>query len=160
MQGIIRNLSEWHSAARINRKRILFTMRFITHEEGYEVTTKNHGKVTVNAGQLEFPQVDSVPEFVEFCGGEPKAIDLINDLLYSRSKNGALALVRNATSDSSPADAVKRAADYSKNYNPAQERFTKAAAAEAVDALREAKDKLKDMSQEEMLAFLSQTFKL
>lgn len=135
-------------------------MRFITHDEAYEVTTKNHGKVVVKEGTLEFPQVDSIAEFVEFCAGEEKAVTLVNDLLYSRSKNGALALVRNAASDSNGTEAVSRAATYSKGYNPAQERVSKAAQLEGLTNLIAAKDKLKDMSQAEIIAFLEATLKI
>lgn len=135
-------------------------MRFISHDEGYEVTTKNHGKIVVKENTLEFPQVDTTAEFTEFCGGEEKAVELINDLLYSRSKNGALAIVRNAAADQTPADAVSRAQQYSKGYNPAQERVSKAAVLEGVDKLRSMKDELKGLSQEELLALLESTLKI
>lgn len=136
-------------------------MRFITHEDAYEVTTKNHGKVVVNAGTLEFPQVDSVAEFVEFCAGEEKAVTLINDLLYGRSKNGALAVVRNAASDSTPVDAVTKAAAFSKGYNPSQERTSKKDLLDNVDKIRElGKEKLQGMTQEELVALLESSFKL
>ena len=136
-------------------------MRFITHEEdAFEVSTKNHNKVVVAAGTLEFPQVDSTPEFVEFCGGEEKAVELINDLLYSRSKNGALAIVRNAAADQSVTDTIERAKNYSKSYNPAQERVSKAAVLEGVDKLRGMKDELRSMNQDELLALLESTLKI
>jgi hypothetical protein len=136
-------------------------MRFVTHEEdGFEVSTKNHNKVIVPAKTLEFPQVDSTSEFTEFCGGEEKAVELINDLLYSRSKNGALAIVRNAPADQTVADAIARAQQYSKGYNPAQERVSKAAVLEGVDKLRTMKDDLKSMSQEDLLALLESTLKI
>lgn len=135
-------------------------MRFITHEDAYEVTTKNHNKVVVKEGTLEFPQVDSIAEFTEFCGGDEKATELVNDLLYSRSKNGALAIVRNAPADQTIEDAVNRAAQYAKGYNPAQERVSKAATLDAVDKLRGMKDAMKEMSQEELLALLESTLKI
>lgn len=135
-------------------------MRFITHEDAYEVTTKNHNKVVVKEGTLEFPQVDSIAEFTEFCGGDEKATELVNDLLYSRSKNGALAIVRNAPADQTVEDAVNRAAQYAKGYNPAQERVSKAATLDAVDKLRGMKDAMKEMSQEELLALLESTLKI
>lgn len=135
-------------------------MRFISHDEGYEVTTKNHNKVVVEAKTLEFPQVDTTAEFTEFCGGEEKAVELINDLLYSRSKNGALAIVRNAPADQTVADAVARAQAYAKAYNPAQERVSKAAVLEGVDKLRSMKDDLKGMSQSDLLALLESTLKI
>lgn len=136
-------------------------MKFITHEEGYEVSTKNHEKVTVPPKTLEFPQVESIEEFTSFCGGAEKATELVNDLLYSRSKNGALALVRNATKDSTVEDAIKRAAAYSKGYDPSQERVSKADVLEGVDKIRElGKDKLREMSQEELLELLTSSLKI
>jgi hypothetical protein len=136
-------------------------MRFITHEEdSFEVTTKNHAKVVVPAGTLEFPQVDTLTEAVEYCGGEEKLVELFNDLIYGRSKNGALAIVRNAPADQSVADAIERAKQYAKTYNPAAERVSKASVLEGVDRLRSMKDDLKNMSQEELLALLEQTIKI
>lgn len=136
-------------------------MKFITHDEAYEVTTKNHGKVTVAPKTLEFPQVDSIEEATTFCGGAEKLTELVNDILYGRSKNGALALVRNAATDAVIADAITRAAKYSKSYDPSQERVGKQALLEGVDKIRElGKDKLKEMSQEELLALLESNLKL
>jgi arginine utilization protein RocB len=136
-------------------------MKFITHEEGYEVTTKNHGKITVPPKTLEFPQVENAQEAIQFAGGEEKLTELFNDLLYSRSKNGALALVRNVASDGKIEDAITRAAKYSKAYDPSQERTSKAELLEGVDKIRElGKDKLKEMSQEELLALLESTLKV
>lgn len=135
-------------------------MKFITHEDAYEVTTKNHGKVKVEAGTLEFPQVDSIPEFVEFAGGEEKAQTLINDLLYSRSKNGALALVRNLAADQTIDEGIKKAADYSKGYNPSQERVSKQTILDGVSQLSAAKDELQNMSKEDILALLEKTLRI
>lgn len=137
-------------------------MRFITHEDGFEVTAKNeiHGKIVVPKNTLEFPQVDSVAEFETFAGGPEKAVDLINDLLYSRSKNGALAIVRNAAADAKIDDIIKKAQDYSKSYDPSAERVSKAAIIEGVDRLRGMKDQLKGMSSEELLALFSDTLKI
>lgn len=135
-------------------------MKYITHEDAYEVTTKNHGKQTVPPNTLEFPQVDSVPEFIEFSGGEEKALTLINDLLYSRSKNGALALVRNLAGDQKIEDGIAKAARYSKDYNPAQERVSKQAVLDGVDKLREMKDQLTGMTREDLLALLESTLKI
>lgn len=135
-------------------------MKFITHEDAYEVTTKNFAKQTVPPNTLEFPQVDSVPEFIEFSGGEEKALTLINDLLYSRSKNGALALIRNLAADQKIEDGIKKAVDYAKNYNPAQERVSKQAVLDGVDKLRGMKDQLGSLSHDELMALLADTLKL
>lgn len=135
-------------------------MKYITHEDAYEVTTKNHAKVKVEGGTLEFPQVDSIEEFVEFSGGDEKALTLINDLLYSRAKNGALALVRNLAADQTVADGIKRAQEYSKTYNPAQERVSKQVILDGVSQLSAAKDQLQDMSKEEILALLEKTLRI
>lgn len=135
-------------------------MKFISHDEAYEVTTKNHGKAIVPENTLEFPQVDSVAEFVEFCAGEEKATTLINDLLYSRSKNGALALVRNAASDTTIDAAIERALQYSKSYNPSQERVSKQAVLDGVAQLASMKDQLQGMSKDDILALLDKTLKL
>lgn len=135
-------------------------MKFITHEEAYEITTKNHGKVKVEPGTLEFPQVDSIEEFVEFAGGTEKAETLINDLLYSRSKNSALAIVRNLAADQTIADGIKRAADYSKSYNPSQERVSKQVILDGVSQLSAAKDQLQEMTKEEILALLEKTLRI
>lgn len=135
-------------------------MKFITHEDAYEVTTKNHQKQTIPPGTLEFPQVDSVPEFIEFSGGEEKALTLINDLLYSRSKNGALALIRNLAADQKIEDGISKAAKYSKDYNPSTERVSKQAVLDGVDKLREMKDQLTGMSRDDLLALLESTLKI
>lgn len=135
-------------------------MKFITHDDNYEVTTKNHGKVVVEKGTLEFPQVDSTTEFVEFAGSEEKATSLINDLLYSRSKNGALALVRNAAADKDINEAIQSAATYSKEYNPAQERVSKQAVLDGVSQLASMKEQLASMSQADILALLEKTLKI
>ena len=135
-------------------------MKFITHEEAYEVTTKNHNKVTVPASTLEFPQIESVAEATDFAGGEEKLVALINDLLYARSKNGALALVRNAASDVTIESAIARAATYAKEYNPSQERVSKQAVLDGVDALRGMKDQLGSLSAEELLKLLESTLKI
>ena len=135
-------------------------MRFSTHEDAFEVTTKNHGKVVVPANTLEFPQVDTLTEAVEYSGGEEKLVELFNDLVYSRSKNGSLALVRNAAADASVPDTIERAKQYAKSYNPAQERVSKAAVLEGVDKLRSMKDDLRGMSNEDLLALLESTLKI
>ncbi len=135
-------------------------MKFISHEDAYEVTTKNHNKVTVPANTLEFPQVEQFSEIVEFCGGEEKAVDLFNDLIYGRSKNGALAIVRNAAADTTTEDAIKRAADYAKTYNPAAERVSKQAILDGVSALAAMKEQLAGMSAEEIMAQLEKTLRI
>lgn len=141
-------------------------MKFITHEDPYEVTTKNHGKVTVPAGALEFPQVESLTEVVEFGGGgdETKVVELFNDLIYTRSKNGALAIIRNAPAgaEGGIGSYIEKAKTYSKSYNPAAERVSKAAILEGVDKIREAKEAgtLSAMSQEELLALLENTLRI
>ena len=136
-------------------------MRFISHEDAYEVTTKNHAKVVVDAQTLEFPQVDTLVEATEFAGGEDKLLSLINDMLYSRSKNGALALVRNAATDVTPPEAIKKAAAYSKGYNPSQERVSKQAVLDGVDQIRAiGKEQLAGMDQAALLALIERTLKI
>ncbi len=139
-------------------------MRFITHDEDFEVTAKNevHGKIVVKAGTLEFPQVDSSAEFIEKAGGEEKAVELMNDILYSRSKNGALAIVRNIAKDGTIAEGISKAQLYSKSYDPSAERVSKAAVLEGVDSLRalKASGELAGKSQEELLALLTATLKI
>lgn len=136
-------------------------MKFITHEDAYEVSTKNHNKVTIPAKTLEFPQIESLEEGITFCGGEEKAVDLLNDVFYSRAKNGALALVRNAASDAKMPEVIEKATRYSKTYDPSQERVGKAVLLEGVDKIRElGKEGLAKLSQEELLAMLESNFKL
>lgn len=135
-------------------------MKFITHEDEFKVTTKNHGEVTIPKETLQFPQVESVAEATEFFGGEEKLVDALNDLLYSRPKNSALALVRNAAADAKLEEVIQRAVDYGKNYNPSIERISKAALLEGVDTLRAKKDELASMSQEEIIKLLEQTLKI
>lgn len=135
-------------------------MKFITHEDPFEVTTKNHGKIEIAKGTLEFPQVENSEEAREFFGGEEKFVDAINDLLYSRSKNNGLALVRNAAQDAKIDDAIIKAAEYTKAYNPAIERVSKAALLEGVDTLRQKKEEMRSMSQEELIALLEATLKI
>ena len=136
-------------------------MKFITHaDDAYEVTTKNHAKVTIPKGTLEFPQVESVEEAVEFAGGTEKLVEQYNDLLYSRSKNGALALVRNAAADTTPEAAIARAQKYAKEYNPSQERVSKQAVLDGVDALKAMKEQLAGMTVEEIMKQLESTLKI
>lgn len=135
-------------------------MKFFKNEDAFEVTTKNHGKVTVDAGKLEFPQVESSAEAIEFAGGEEKLVEQYNDLLYSRSKNGALALIRNAASDVTPDSAVERAIAYAKAYNPSQERVSKQATLDGVDTLRAMKDQMIGLSAADLMALLEKTLKL
>ena len=133
---------------------------FITHEDDYEVTTKNHGKVTVPAGTLEFPQVADIANAIIFSGGEDKLVALFNDTVYARSKNGALALVRNAAADAVIDETIQRAAQYAKTYNPAAERVSKQAVLDGVAQLSAMKDQLSGMSQEQLLELLNKTLKL
>ena len=135
-------------------------MNTITHEDAFEVTTKNHGKVNVDAGTLVFPQVESVAEAIEFSGGEEKLVELFNDLVYGRAKNSALALVRNVAADGDVKEAVRRAIDYVKNYNPAVERVSKAAILGGVDELKAMKDQLAGMTAEQIMEVLAAKLKI
>ena len=135
-------------------------MKFITHDDPFKLTSKNHGEVEIAKGTLQFPQVETLAEAVEFFGGEEKLVDNLNDLLYSRPKAGALAIVRNAAADAKLDEVIAKAQDYSKSYNPAIERVSKAALLEGVDTLRQKKEEMRSMSQEELIALLESTLKI
>lgn len=137
-------------------------MKFIGHEDPFKITTKNYGEVEIPKETLKFPQVESVEEAVEFFGGPEKLVDGLNDLLYSRAKNGALALVRNASKADGATieDAFKRAVDYAEKYNPSIERVSKQQLLEGVDILRSKKEELAAMSHEEIVKLLEQTLKI
>lgn len=52
------------------------------------------------AERMSFPQFDSLAEFVEQCGSEARALDVVNDVTQKYATTSGKAFVRNATTGS------------------------------------------------------------
>lgn len=137
-------------------------MKFVILDKVYKVNTKNHGKQEIPKGTFEVPQVESLPEAIEYVGGEEKLVEQINESLISGAKNGATAILRNAGEKSVWDEVMKKAVEYARSFNPATSaRVGKAKILEGVETLKElnASGELASKSQEELLELLRSTLK-
>lgn len=132
-------------------------MRFVALDKEYEVNTKNLGKVKIPENTLEVPVLESLDECVQFAGGEPQLIEVVNDAIRGTAKNGAVAIVRNAPEKSVLEDILTKAARYARDFNFSTVRTSKKAVLEGVDKIRTLSEQggLESMSKEEILALLS-----
>lgn len=138
-------------------------MIFITLERKYEVKTKNHGTVELPENTFEIPQVENLAEAVQFAGGEDALVSQYNDAIKGTAKNGATAVIRNASEGSVIADVIAKAVDYARKFTfSADRKVSKARTLEGVETLRGLAEKgqLDSMSQSDLLALLNQTLAL
>lgn len=130
-------------------------MRFVKSDKA--VTTK-HAKLGNISIDVETPQVDSLDEFVQFCGGADNALAFVNSQIETNAKNGGRAALRNLPEDANLAEATPRIQGIVKEYSPSaggsRGPSVKAKAA-TLDRVTEALQSGKEFSREELLAMLS-----
>ncbi len=132
-------------------------MKFVPLDKEYAVNTKNLGKIVIPANTLEVPVLESLDECVQFAGGEPQLVEVVNDAIRGTAKNGATAIVRNAPEQSDVETILQKAVRYARDFNFSTVKTSKKAVLEGVDKIRTLSDagNLEAMSKEEILALLS-----
>jgi hypothetical protein len=139
-------------------------MKYIALDKPYKVTSEVHGEVAIPENTLKVPQLelveggDPLKEVRDFVGSDQAICDAVNDVIKSDAKNGALAIIRNGAKDSVLSQLFDKAVSYANSFTWSSERgASKKKLLEGVEQIRAAKDTLKDMSQEQLLALLEQT---
>jgi hypothetical protein len=135
-------------------------MKYVALEKEYEIGTNNHGKVLIPKNSFEVPQCETVPELIEFIGGEANLLEFCNDAISAGAKNKAAAKIRTAPKESVIADVIASAIVDARNYAPSAERgASKKAILAGVDSLRAKAEagELSSLSQADLLAMLQQS---
>lgn len=138
-------------------------MIYISLDKEFEIKTKNHDTVTLPPNTFEVPQVENLPEAVQFAGSEEALVSQYNDAIRSTAKNGATAVIRNAAEGSVLAEIIAKAVAYAKNFSfSADRKVSKARTLEGVETLRGLAEKgeLEKYSQADLLALLQSTLAL
>jgi hypothetical protein len=130
-------------------------MKFVKAEK--PVTTKHAdlGEISV---EVEVPQVESLDEAVQFCGGEQGLLDYLNSNIETAAKNGGRAALRNAPKDANVDELKNKVIDLVRKYSPetsAERGPSKAKKAEAFDKVAELVNSGKEFTREELLAMLA-----
>ena len=127
-----------------------------------KVTKKiEHEKFGTSEQEFQVPQVDDLPELVQFYGSEQEVVSR-NNRVIARSAPQSSLLRLNKSTATTPAEfaaEIEKEKGATKNYKPeASGGLSKAAKAEQVDKLQslatEDADKLKSMSKEDILKML------
>lgn len=90
-------------------------MRFVTANKPVTTTHKDLGELST---AVEVPQLDSMEEFVTFCGGNDGALEFINNAVETAAKNGGRATLRNAAKDADVAKVYEDTRRVVKEYTP------------------------------------------
>lgn len=131
-------------------------MKFVASEK--PVTTKHTklGEISVN---VEVPQVESLEEFVTFCGGADSALEFVNSQIETNAKNGGRAALRNLPENANLDEAKTKIIGIVKEYAPqaggdrAPSAKKKAATLDQVAALVNSGQ---EFTREQLLALLAQ----
>lgn len=130
-------------------------MKFVKADKPVTTNHKDHGKIEV---EVEVPQVESVEEAVQFCGGPDGFLAYFNGNLETSAKNGGRAFLRNIAKDANLEEVHGKARDLVKNYTPeaaATRGPSVKAKAETLDKVAELVNSGREFTREELLAMLS-----
>ena len=130
-------------------------MKFIKADKPITTTHKTLGEIVVDSPEV--PQVESVDEAVQFCGGPDGFLSFFNGAVETNAKNGGRAALRTAPEGSVIEDLIAKVRDLVRKYTPeagAERGPSKAAKAKAFDSLAEAIRSGKQLSREELEAML------
>lgn len=136
-------------------------MKLIKADKPLKTANETFGKVEIS---VEVPQYDSVSEFVNACGGEERALAVINGDVSTNAKNVGRAFAREARleeNESKDAGLARVTAETQKRvreFTPeTQDRGISAKKAkETMVSLKSALESGKDFSRDELLAMLAQ----
>lgn len=129
-------------------------MKWIKTEK--PVATK-HPKLGDLSVEVEVPQVESVADFITFCGGEDGAVAFVNSNIETNAKNGGRAALRNAPEDSNVEELKKKVFDIVRDYAPrdgGDRQPGKAKKAAAFDSIKALVESGKEFTREELLAMM------
>jgi hypothetical protein len=135
-------------------------MKFVSTAQGKEVTTTHKTLGELKLG-VEVPQVESVDEFVSFCGGNEQALTFINKSIADDDKAGVRAALKSIPDGSDVEAAYERIRGISKNYTPQaadgrEVRAKKVAAFDTIqNSVNEKLAKGEEISVEDLLAMLA-----
>lgn len=91
-------------------------MKFVKSDK--PVTTK-HAKLGDISVDVEVPQVESVDEAVQYCGGNDGFLEFMNSCIETNAKNGGRAALRNLPENANMDEARPKVQQIVKEYAPA-----------------------------------------
>lgn len=129
-------------------------MRFVKSDKPIGTKHAKLGEIEVD---VEFPQVDSLDEFIQFAGGQQEALDYINSAVETAAKNGGRAALRNLAENADIAVARPKIQAIVKEYTPQSsgERAPSKKKAAAFDNVAALIESGKEFSREDLLAILA-----
>lgn len=90
-------------------------MKFVKSEKPIKTTHAKLGELSVD---VEVPQMDSVEEFIQFCGGNDGALEFVNSQIETNAKNGGRAALRNLPENANMDEARPKIQGIVKDYTP------------------------------------------
>ena len=129
-------------------------MKFIKSEK--PVTTK-HAKLGEISIDVEVPQVESMDEFVTFCGGADSALEFVNSQIETNAKNGGRAALRNLPENANLDEARPKIQGVVKEYQPQAggKGPTVKARAQAFDSVKALVESGQEFTKEQLLELLA-----
>lgn len=131
-------------------------MKFVKADK--PITAPSHKTLGELSIEVEVPQVESMEELVQFCGGEQNAIDFFNGAIETNAKNGGRAALRNAPADANVEELKAKVIDLVRKYSPeasAERGPSKAKKAESFDAVKALVESGQDFTREQLLELLA-----
>lgn len=90
-------------------------MKFVKSDK--PITTK-HAKLGDLSIDVEVPQMESVEELIQFCGGNDGLLEFCNSQIETNAKNGGRAALRNLPENANMDEARPKIMGIVKDYTP------------------------------------------
>jgi hypothetical protein len=130
-------------------------MKFVKADKPVTTNHKTHGEISV---EVEVPRMESIAEFVTFCGGEDGALEFANNAIETAAKNGGRAALRNAKDDANLDEVKANTLTVVRDYTPqtgGDKAPSKAKKAQAFDSVKALVESGQEFTREQLLEMLS-----
>jgi hypothetical protein len=130
-------------------------MKFVKADKPVTTNHKTHGEISV---EVEVPRMESIEEFVTFCGGQDGALEFANNAIETAAKNGGRAALRNAKDDANLDEVKSNTQSVVRDYTPqtgGDKAPSKAKKAQAFDSVKALVESGQEFTREQLLEMLS-----